>query len=74
MAVGLVEAADKDADLAKHEEMSLLARALKLKGQHVFELDDQRAFTVCNEDNYQACSIKKKHTNVREICTSYDNR
>ena len=70
----LVETVDEDADLAKHEEISLLARALKLKGRHVFELDDQRAFTVCDGDDCNACSVKKKRANVRTICTSCNNR
>ena len=64
----------KDTKLAKHEKVSLLARALKLKGQHVFKLNEQRAFTMCDGYNCHACCVKKKRANVHTICKSCDDR
>ena len=60
--------AGKDTDLSTNSEMSNIAQAMKLKGEHSLVLDDEILFVVCISEECIRYFLKKKRENVGKIC------
>ena len=58
--------------LSSNDETLFAAKALKLAGQHVLNLDDKLAFTVCvGNDCHADCHafvIKNRRANISTLC------
>ena len=49
-------------------EFILIAKALKLKGQHTFDVDDKLVFTVCDGKDCYSFDLKSKRANIGITC------
>ena len=49
-------------------EFIFIAKSLKLKGQHSFDVDDKRVFVVCDGDDCESFNLKKKRANIGITC------
>ena len=54
--------------LSDNDEISLIAKALKLKGQLVFDLDNKRAFVTCSGHECDSSFVKNKRSNTSTAC------
>ena len=63
--IELVDSTNKHSNLSDNTEISLIAKALKLKGQLIFDLDNNRSFTMCGGDDCHSSFIKSK----RSVCS-----
>ena len=64
----LIDTVGDDEILSDNDEILLMAKVLKLKGQLTFDLDDNQVFVVCVGNECHACSVKKKRANVSTSC------
>ena len=55
-------------ELEPHPELSVAAKALKLKGQFTFPIDESRLFVACRVDGCNCVSVKKARANVDTRC------
>ena len=63
-----INGAGKDTDLSTNSEMSNIAQAMKLKGEHSLALDDKILFVVCISKECIRYFLKKKRERVGKIC------
>ena len=66
--IELIDSVGDDETLSDNDEILLMAKILKLKGQLTFDLDDNQVFVVCVGNECHACSVKKKRANVSTSC------
>lgn len=64
----LIDTVGEDENLSDNDEILLMAKVMKLKGQHTFDLEDKQVFVVCVGNECHACFVKKKRANVGTSC------
>ena len=67
----LIQLARYDVDLSTDAEIAFVGKALKLNGQHTFNINDNKLFVACVGEGCDSCFIKKKRPNVSTSCKKF---
>ena len=64
----LIQSAGYDVDLSADAEIAFVSKALKLNGQHTFDINDDQVFVTCVGEGCNSCFLKRKWANVSMSC------
>ena len=64
----LIQLHGYDVDLSTDAKIVFVGKALKLNGQHTFDINDDQVFVAYVGEGCSSCFIKKNHTHVSTSC------